>query len=191
MNRLYVQLLTRLTQLVISDAIRSRGYESMPSISVPVTSLPVKKVSDNILPGCMVADTTLMVKGHLDGLAKGFGGFGVLRVSKERLEAASQAARSLNAHEVAKELSEIATSLPTVSTSEEAAMVAQKLEQVIPKAWDLGKRCKGEDKGSDLPPSVLQKAKDLASKVKAGEMTKDEAVSTLRQEIGSHVHSPS
>jgi hypothetical protein len=93
-------------------------------------------------PGCVVADETLTVKGHLEGLAKGLGGFGVLRTSAERLARAADAARSLGEEELASSLEAIRGRLPSVRTPEAAREALQELERIVPKAWELGKGCK-------------------------------------------------
>jgi hypothetical protein len=93
-------------------------------------------------PGCVVADETLTVKGHLEGLAKGLGGFGVLRTSAERLARAADAARSLGEEELARSLEAIRGRLPSVRTPEAAREAMQELERIVPKAWELGKGCK-------------------------------------------------
>jgi len=126
-------------------------------------------------PGCTTADEALVVKGHLDGLAKGWGGFGVLRTSKERLDKAVIAARIAGSPEVSGQLAKIANELSEVKTPEDAERVASELDEVLPKAWELGKRCKG------LTPEMLARARELAGKVSRGEMTKDAAIKELSE----------
>ena len=122
-------------------------------------------------PGCTAADETLVVKGHLDGLAKGLGGFGVLRTSKKRLELAAQAARVAGAVDVGAEIQGIANRLDGVRTPEQAASMADELDPLVQKTWDLGKRC----------GSLADKARELAEKVVKGEMRRDDAVSSLKE----------
>lgn len=125
-------------------------------------------------PGCEAADETLVVKGHLQGLAEGRGGFGVLRTSKTRLENAAKAARRANAPSVAATMEGIADVLPEVHTPEQAARVLQDLELVERQTWDLAQKC-----GKSLPPSAMNLANDLAAEVTAGRITKDDAIKAL------------
>lgn len=130
-------------------------------------------------PGCEAADETLVVKGHLEGLAQGRGGFGVLRTSKTRLENAAKAARRANAPSVADTMEGIADVLPDVHTPEQAARVLKDLELVERQTWDLAQKC-----GKSLPPNAMNLANDLAAEVTAGRITKDEAVKALNDSTG-------
>lgn len=126
-------------------------------------------------PGCTTADEALVVKGHLDGLAKGWGGFGVLRTSKERLDKAVLAAKVAGAPNVSQKLAIISEKLPDIKTPEDAERVAGELNDILPDAWNLGKRCKG------LTPEMLSKARELAGRVSRGEITKEDAVKELSE----------
>lgn len=114
-------------------------------------------------PGCTAADEAAVALFHLDGLARGKGGFGVLRVSKERLEKAADAAAYLKRPEVAEEMRAIAAELPSVHTPEAALALKNRLEPVVyDKTWDLGRSCKGA-----LSESDLAEIKALAAKIAA------------------------
>lgn len=126
-------------------------------------------------PGCTTADEALVVKGHLDGLARGWGGFGVLKTSKERLDKAVIAAKIAGAPEVSAKLADISEKLPEIKTPERAQEVALELDAVLPEAWSLGRRCKG------LTPEMLTKARELAGRVSAGELTKEQAIAELSE----------
>ena len=93
------------------------------------------------LPGCMAADESLTVMGHLQGLSRGLGGFGVLRSSVGRLQQAASGARRMKAPEIAEELEQIAAKLPSVRTKKAAAEVAEELQPVVDRAWELGRKC--------------------------------------------------
>ena len=127
-------------------------------------------------PGCTVADETLMVHGHLTGLARGWGGFGVLRESSKRLAKAVEAARSIKAEDVVKELEQVAQKLPDVHTPEAAQQVAASIEPLLPKVWELGRRC-------GASPELWKKAQDLAAAVQRGDKTKEEAIRMLKQGV--------
>ncbi|MDZ4263820.1 MAG: hypothetical protein U1B30_16000 [Pseudomonadota bacterium] len=100
---------------------------------------------------------------HLDGLARGKGGFGVLRVSKERLETAAAAAEGIKHPEIAAEYRAIAAEMPEVHTPEAAQALHDRLQPVVyDQSWDLGRKCKGA-----LTPVDLAEIKDLAAKITA------------------------
>ena len=92
-------------------------------------------------PGCTAADETLTVLGHLNGLAEGWGGFGVLKTSVQRLDRAAQGARMMGDMETETAILEFAEMLSGVSTPEEASAAAEALEPIVQRAWALGKRC--------------------------------------------------
>jgi hypothetical protein len=115
---------------------------------------------------------------HLDGLGyQGKTQFGVLRVSKERLEEGARAAEIAGDPQVAKEYRAIAQDLPEVHDAAQAREAAERLRPVAFRAYDLGARCKG-----GLSPEQLGKARDLARQVKEGSLTMDQAVKQVRQE---------
>lgn len=95
-------------------------------------------------PGCVTADEAAVALFHLEGLARGKGGFGVLRISKERLEKAAEAADVIQHPEIAAQYRDIAQEMPGVSTAEEAAALRDRLEPIVfDQSWALGQRCKG------------------------------------------------
>ena len=93
-------------------------------------------------PGCTAADEAIVALGHLEGLARGNEGFGVLRVSKERLEKAAAAAEGLKHPEIAAAMRAVAAQMPGVHTRAGAQALADELRPVVDQAWDLGRRCK-------------------------------------------------
>lgn len=113
-------------------------------------------------PGCTAADSALLNLGYLDGLSRGLGGWGVLRVGKERLEEGAKAARQLRQPELATEMEAIAAELPNVHDEEAATVLAARLRPVADRAWSMGAKCKGT-----LSESDLAEIKALASKIAA------------------------
>ena len=94
-------------------------------------------------PGCKAADATLLNLSYLEGLSRGLGGFGVLRVGRERLEEGAKAAQQLGYHDLAREMRVIAQELSQVRDEAGAAALAEKLRPVADRAWGLGASCKG------------------------------------------------
>lgn len=88
-----------------------------------------------------------MVHGYLEELAEGNGGFGVLRVGKERLEEAVLIAKAIGKADLADEMQEIATKLPTVRTAEAAEALAGEMDDIKKHAWRLGRACGLAHKG--------------------------------------------
>lgn len=115
-------------------------------------------------PGCVCADEVLTVLGHLNGLSEGWGGFGVMRQSKERLERAAKAARQAEAEDIASALLEVVSMLPEVHSSADAERVVQKLKPVAREAWELGKHCKDTRE-------ITRKALEALRMIKAGEIS--------------------
>ena len=93
------------------------------------------------LPGCTAADESLTVMGHLWGLSRGNGGFGVLKQSVGRLERAAAGARKMKAPQIAADIEMIAAKLPEVRSREAAAALLEEIEPVADRAWELGRRC--------------------------------------------------
>ena len=119
----------------------------------------------NILkPGCTAADGALLARGHLEGLSKGYGGFGVLRVSKEKLEEAARAAEHLGQTEIAQEMRSIASEMPEVHDAETAGKLAERLGPVVESAWNLGRKCKGVLSNADI-----EKARMIAHRIHSEE----------------------
>ena len=92
-------------------------------------------------PGCVAADDTLLVYGHLYGLASGLGGFGLLRLSKERMEHAAQAAEWVKEPDLAEDMRTFASLLPEVHDEEGAAAALEDMSPLIERVWVLGVRC--------------------------------------------------
>ena len=127
-------------------------------------------------PGCTAADEMLTIKGHLEGLAAGLGGFGVLKTDIPRLDRAMAGAQQMGDGAVAQEISALKSTLPAVTTPEAARRVLdQQVAPLIPKVWDLGKRC-----SMHVSPELLKRAKELATQVASGTLTRDKAIDSLR-----------
>ena len=126
-------------------------------------------------PGCTAAETTILTLGFLEGLSEGMGGFGVLRQGKEYLETGAQAARSLGRTELADDLEQIAEDLAEVHTAEEAQLMAERLRPLKADTWELGRRCKG-----NFSPEALEQARQLAQRVRDGEITFEQAVKQVK-----------
>ena len=152
------------------------NHSHAPPTNKPVPPVPTHAKSQPSRPGCTAADNAIVAKGHLDGLAQGFGGFGVLRISKERLEEAAQAAHVLGKNDLSREMNSIASQMPQVHTPQEAAVLAKRLDLVVKEAWQLGSSCKG-----DISPEQVAKARELATRVSQGKLTTKEAIEQLRR----------
>ena len=111
-------------------------------------------------PGCRCADEVLTVLGHLNGLSEGWGGFGVLRTSRERLERAAEAAHELNEEELAVEIESIAEKLSLVTTESLAADAVSELKPIARRAWELGKHCKGTRDATSKALEALRMIKE-------------------------------
>lgn len=140
-----------------------RAARAAPPPEPAPAQRPVETASLPNRPGCTAADEAAVALFHLNGLAQGKGGFGVLRVSKERLETAATAAESIKHPEIAQQYRAIASEMPEVHTPEAAKALAERLQPVIyNEAWALGQRCKGA-----LSPADLEEIKALAAKISA------------------------
>tara|TARA_Y100000034_G_scaffold134808_1_gene204370 strand:- start:1730 stop:2293 length:564 start_codon:yes stop_codon:yes gene_type:complete len=123
-----------------SPAVSSSTVDAQQDL--PEDSDPEPKPEPEIIrPGCMAADESLTVLGHLQGLAAGWEGFGVLKTSKERLDKAVIGAAAMGDAATAKELSDFAETLPNVHTPDEAKAAAQALVPIAQKTWKLGVVC--------------------------------------------------
>jgi hypothetical protein len=71
----------------------------------------------------------------------GTGGYGVLRLGRQRLEDAAQVAERIGKGEMAEQLREIAEKMPEVHTPEAAAELAEEMRPVKERAWRLGRAC--------------------------------------------------
>ncbi len=114
-------------------------------------------------PGCTAADESGVVLYHLEGLAGGKKGFGVLATDVERLERAAKGAEGMGDRETAGRLRTLAGQLPEVRDSEKAKEVAEELRPIADVAWELGRRCGGHD----VTPELKAKAQSLAQHMKA------------------------
>jgi hypothetical protein len=115
---------------------------------------------------------------HLDGLGyQGKTNFGVLRITKEKLEEAARAAEVAGDPQIAGEYRAIAQGLPEVHDAAQAQGMAERLRPVAFRAWELGARCKG-----GLSPEQLGHARELARQVKEGTLTMDQAIKQVREE---------
>ncbi len=128
-------------------------------------------------PGCTAADNAGVALYHLEGLAlEGKPNFGVLRITKERLEEGAAAAGHLGRNDLAEEMLSIAGELPEVHDAEAARRLAQELRPLAYTLWDLGARCKGS-----LTPEDMARARALSAQVRSGEITFQEAVRQVRE----------
>ena len=127
-------------------------------------------------PGCKAADACGVVLYYLTQLSEGKSGFGVLRVAKERMEEGAVAATHLGKTDLAASMQSVAQALPEIRTPEAAAALVPRLKALCDQTWELGRLC-----GGHVSPAVLQQARDLAAKVKKGEVSRDQALAQLRQ----------
>ena len=128
-----------------------RRFVSKPELALPGSALPGLEK-----PGCIAADNTIVALGHLDGLRRGLGGFGVLRISKERLEEAAAASEQLGEGQLAQAMRSVAAQMSDVRTQEAAGRLADQLRPLADQAWHLGRRCKGI-----MTPEDMAKAREL------------------------------
>ena len=150
---------------------QSTGPESTPD-PAPEPDEP----NAMLKPGCTAADETLVIIGHLEGLARGKNHFGVLRSPDEhkRVQRAIAGARGMGADDVAERMEEVFGQLEHVSTSVEAAALAERLDPIaFDAAWELGVRCGGI--------GIIARAQHLMERAQAGEITKAEALAALRE----------
>ena len=92
-------------------------------------------------PGCTAGDAALHARGYLDELARGAGGFGVLRLAKTELEQGAQAADSLGRISLAQQMRAIASEMESVRTKEAAEKMARRLDPIVAEGWRLGRVC--------------------------------------------------
>jgi len=142
-------------------AIATPHADSPAPEQVPATVVPPDYSMGG--PGCTAADNAGVALYHLDGLAQGKPNFGVLRVSKERLEQGARSAKTIGANTIAEQMLDIAGELPHVHNHQQAQMLAEKLRPVAYAAWDLGARCKG----SSLTRDDIEKAREAARRLHA------------------------
>jgi len=121
-------------------------------------------------------DKYRVAKGHLDGLAQGWGGFAVLRTTEERLENAAVGADVSGDSELAIELRGVASTLSDVHTPDQAREVSIRLDTSLERAWNLGKRCKG------ISPELFRQAQEIARRVRDNKITREEALEEISSE---------
>lgn len=144
-----------------------------PALALAPISKPASAISR---PGCTAADSALLNLGYLEGLSRGLGGYGVLRVGRERLEEGVRAAQQLGHPDLAREMQAIAQELPQVKDATAAGTLADKLRPVADRAWSLGAACKGS-----LSPEQMTKARELARQVKEGKLSMSQAVKQVTE----------
>lgn len=144
-------------------------------VIAPALAAPPQSITPPPGLGCTIADNTILARGHLEGLAKGLGGFGVLRVSKDRLEDAAQAAERLGKKDLSERIREIAKILPEIQNQQMAEDTARRLDTIVNESWDLGRRCKGGHVD-------VGKLKVLAKKVANGTITLNQALEDAKKE---------
>ena len=79
--------------------------------------------------------------GHLWGVAKGWGGAGVLTLDIENLETAAQGAARMGNPEIAEEIRGWKERLPAIRTSAQAQATLQEFEELAQRSWQLGVKC--------------------------------------------------
>ena len=130
-------------------------------------------------PGCTAADETLLVASHLEGLASGLKGFGVLRGDVERLERAAIGADGMGDFATGASLRKIAHLLPDVKDTAAARLALAQIAPLKTVTWELGRRCWGHS----VTPELMAKVMDLANKVRDGKISRDEAVAEINGQI--------
>lgn len=147
--------------------------------TVPLAAAPEEVLGVLRKPGCTAADETLVVKGHLEGLAAGYGGFGVLRSpdERERMRRAIQGAEQMGAPETAGKLKAAFALVGQVDDEDSAQRALEAVAPLVQETWDLGKRCGGHS----FAPELVQRARELAGMVESGGLSRDAAVQELRK----------
>ena len=176
---LYSKVLKHTLRLIVAG---SRMPSSAPRREAPAEpaagrSTPEAPPSPTAIkkPGCTAADSALLVHGHLRGLAKGWGGFGVLQQTKGHLELGARAAMQSGDRQLSLLMSQLAESLHSIQTPEQAAHAAKRLEPGLEVAWGLAKRC-------GMSQHVLyQQAEEMANLVKEGKISRQDAIDRLRE----------
>lgn len=119
------------------------GIITARAVSGSVGAQPHRHQDGTVLdkPGCTAADESGRALFYLEGLARGNGGFGVLRQGRENLETAAAAADSLGQNDLARGFRRIAGQIPEVHTAESAEGLARELRPLVDRAWRLGRVC--------------------------------------------------
>lgn len=158
-------------------------YLQVQDVDTPVQEVPApakQKPAVVARPGCTVADNLGLTEFYLDRLSRGFGGYGVLRVARERLLEAQDAALVINRPDVAQKVQALADKLPAVSTEAEARQILAEASGLADECWDLGRRCKG------LSREDLERAMALAKQVRDGVLSQEQAAAILTGGQGRH-----
>lgn len=127
-------------------------------------------------PGCIAGEETIEVHGYLQRLAKGNGGFGILRDGKERLEKGADGAERFGAPVLAAQIRQVAEKLPDVHTAEEAATLARELDPLVDQSWEVAIRC------GQVGQGLARRAFELANQVMDGTLSHEEAAATILNE---------
>ena len=133
---------------------------ALPEASAPQSERLAK-------PGCTAADETGLVLYHLQGVAEGKTS-GVLALDPDHLEKAALGAEGMGDRALAKKLREFKGVLPGVRDAETAQQAIEKLKPLADESWQLGVKCGGHS----IPTQLRNRANELASKVKSGEITR-------------------
>lgn len=152
-----------------AKAVTSKSSEP-PKVERPVL----------IRPGCTAADESLLVQAHLNGLRDGRGGFGLLRHDPERLENAAIGASMMGRGDIAEQFREIAEELPNVRDEDSAAAISERIAPLVEESWVLGQKC-GLAQGDTR--ELIKKATAMAKKVAEGEVTREEAIASLQEDL--------
>lgn len=127
-------------------------------------------------PGCSAAEGLMVAQGMLDGLGRNFGGWGVMRNAKEWAEGGAEGAERMGDLELASEMREVAAQMPGVHDPETAQQLADRLDGLKERAWNLAKRCRGP-----APAQLVEVAKGLAQEISEGKITRDEAIARIQE----------
>jgi hypothetical protein len=108
--------------------------------------LPPPRPAVVIRPGCTAADESLTILGHLQGLAAGWGGSGVLKLDTDRLETAALGADRMGDKETATQLRDFKERLSNIKDPDQAREAAQDFVPIVQRTWSLGMTCGGLNK---------------------------------------------
>ena len=144
-----------------------------------VTATPADIPKEIAKPGCTVADELLLAYGHMSGLGQGWGGFGVTKETRKHLETASRAAVHAGRPDVSSTIRDLAFRVGSVADEAAAKKLAGEIEPLLPEAWAMAKRC-----GGTASKEVVAKAQEYAQSIREGRMSREQAVSKLRELAG-------
>lgn len=131
-----------------------------------------------VKPGCIAGDETVHVHGYLERLARGNGGFGILKEGHERMGRAARGAEQFGRPDLAAKLREVQAKLPDIHDAAAAAAVRDTLDPLVDDAWQVAIQC------GAVTGAMWERAEQLARDVNAGDLTEDQARDTLRTEFG-------